>query len=101
MNAAIQEVWIHGVLTEFGIHTSPSVDLFCDNQSEIKISIDLVQKQKTKHIEVHMHYIRELVHNKAIIQHYFPTEEQIANIFTKSFTEKRFVYIRYLPGVNV
>ena len=31
VNATIQVVWLHGILTEFGIHTSPSVDLYRDN----------------------------------------------------------------------
>ena len=44
VNAAIQAVWLHGILTEFGIHTSSSVDLYCDNQSTIKISSDPYQK---------------------------------------------------------
>ena len=38
VNAAIQVVWLHGILTEFGIHTFPSVDIYCDSQSTIKIS---------------------------------------------------------------
>ena len=88
MNAVIQEVWLHGILTEFGVHTSPSVDIYCDNQSTIKILSDPVQKQRTKHIEVHMHYIRELVHDKTITLHYSPTKDQMENIFTKSFIEK-------------
>jgi len=87
-------------LTEFGIQTSPTVDLYCDNQSTIKISSDPVQKQRTKHIEVHMHYIRELVHDRTITLHYCLTEDQIADIFTKSFTEKRFSFLRSLLGVK-
>ena len=31
MNASIQIVWLHGILTEFGIHTSPSIDIYCGN----------------------------------------------------------------------
>ena len=70
VNASIQEVWLHGTLREFGIHTSPTVDIYCDNQSTIKISSDHVQKQRTKHIEVHMNYIWELVHDRTITLHY-------------------------------
>ena len=92
---------MHGILTEFGIRTSPSVDIYCDNQSTIKISNDLVHKQGTKHIEVHMHYIRELVHDKIITLHLCPTEEHIVDSFTKSFIEKRFVYLKSLLGVKV
>ena len=72
--------------------------LYCDNY--IKISSDPVQKQRTKHIEVHMHYIRELVHDRTITLHYCPTEDQIADIFTKSFTEKRFSFLRSLSGIK-
>ena len=31
VNEVIHEVWIHGILTEFGIHIYPLVYLFCDN----------------------------------------------------------------------
>ena len=85
VNVIIQEVWLHGILTQFGIHTSPSMDIYCDNQITIKISNDPFQKHRMKHIEVHMHYIQELVHDKTITLHYCPTEEHIAYIFTKSF----------------
>ena len=42
VNAAIQVVWLHVMLTKFGIHNSPLVDLYCDNHSTIKIYSDLV-----------------------------------------------------------
>ena len=100
VNAAIQEVWLHGILTEFEIQNSPTTDIYCDNQSTIKISSDHVLKQRTKHIEVHMHYIRELVHDRTITLHYFPIEDQIADIFTKSFTEKKFSFIGSLFGIK-
>ena len=47
-----------------------------------------------------MHYIQELVHDKTITLHYCPTEEKIADIFTKSFIEKRFVFLRSLLSVK-
>ena len=100
MNASIQAVWLHGILIESGVHTSPSVDIYCDNQSTIKISNDPVQKQRTKHIEVHMHYIQELLHDKTITLHYYPAKYHITDIFTKYFTEKIFSFLRYLLGVK-
>ena len=45
VNATILEVCLHGIVTEFGIHTSPSVGICCDNQRVIKISSDRVQKK--------------------------------------------------------
>ena len=47
-----------------------------------------------------MHYIQELVHDKTITLHCYLTEDQIANIFTKSFTENRFSFLRSLLGIK-
>ena len=85
MNVCIQTVWLQGILSEFDIGSTLSIVLFFDSQSDIKISTDTVTKQRTKHVEIHMHYIRELVHDKTIILQYYPTDEKIADIFTKIF----------------
>ena len=100
VNIAIQEVWLHGILTDFGIQTSPTIDIYCDNQSVIKISSDHVQKKREKHIEFHMHYILELVHDRAIKLHYCLTKDHIADIFTNSFSEKRFSFLKSLLGMK-
>ena len=50
-------------------------------------------------MEVHMHYIQELVHERTITLYYCPIEDQIADIFTKSFTEKRFAFFMSLLGI--
>ena len=90
VNACIQVVWLQGILSEFEIGITLSTAIFCDNQSYVKISMDLVTRKRTKHVDTHMHYIRELVHDRTTVLQYCPTNEQIAYIFTKSFTEKNF-----------
>ena len=96
----IQAVWLQGILSEFDLGSTLSIVLFCDNQSAINISTDPVTKQRTKHVEIHMHYIRELVHDKTIILQYCRIDEQIADIFTKRFLEKKFTYLHSLLGVS-
>ena len=100
MNACIQVVCLQGILSEFDLGSTLSTVLFCDNQSAIKISIDPVTSQRTKHLEIHMHYIRELVHDRTVILQYCLTDEQIADIFTKKFLENNFNYLRSLLGVS-
>ena len=99
VNACIQDVWLQGIISEFDLGSTFSTVLFCDNQSAIKISTNRVTKQRTKHVEIHMHYIRELVHDRTIILQYYPTDEQIAYIFTKIFSEKKLTYLHSLLGV--
>ena len=64
MNAYIQDVWLQGILSEFDLGSNFSTIIFCDNQSAINISIDPINRQRTKHVEIHMHYIMELVHDR-------------------------------------
>ena len=99
VNACIQAVWLQGILSEFDFGSALSTIIFCDNQSAIKISTDPVTRKRTKHVEIHMHYIRELVHDRTIILQYCPTDEQIADIFTKRFSENKFTYLYSMLGV--
>ena len=99
MNACIQAVWLQGILSEFGIGSDFSTFVYSKNQSAIKISIDPVTRKRNKHVEIHLHYIIELVHDMTIVLQYFPTDEHIVDIFTKIFSEKKFTYLRSLLGV--
>jgi hypothetical protein len=47
-----------------------------------------------------MHFIRELIHDEIIDPQYCPSSEQTANIFTKTFTKKKFHFLRDLLGVK-
>jgi hypothetical protein len=53
-----------------------------------------------KHIDIHMHYIWDLVHEGIIDLQFFPSAEQMANIFTKTFTEQKFHSLRGHLGVK-
>ena len=75
-NACIQEVWLRGILIEFDIGRTTSLIIFCGKQSAIKILIDSIQRQGIKHIEIHMHYIRELMHDKTIVLQYLPYKRE-------------------------
>ena len=75
VNACIQAVWLQGILFEFEIGSASSNIIFCDNQSAIKISMDPIQLQRTKHVGIHMHHTGELVHDRTILLQYFPTDE--------------------------
>ena len=53
-----------------------------------------------KHLDLDAHYIRCLVTDGIISLDYCPTEQQASDIFTKSLTEAKYVYLRSLLGMG-
>ena len=78
-------------------HPTP---LWCNNQSAIKVTKDPVQHQCSKHIELHIHFIRNCVHDRNLEVLFFPTDDEVAYIFTKSLTEAKFTKLRSMLGVQ-
>ena len=60
----------------------------------------LDSSSSSKHIELHIHFIKNLVHDRVIEVLYFPTDDQVVNIFTKSLTEAKFSKLRSMLGVQ-
>jgi hypothetical protein len=74
VNITIQAMWLQHFLTKLGIQFHRSIVIWCDNQSTLKFCRDPIQRQQTKHIEIHMHYIRNLVHEGIIDLQFFPQQ---------------------------
>ena len=59
------------------------ISLHCDNQSAIRLAENPVFYARTKHVEVHYHFIREKVLKKEIKMQQIKTDDQVADLFTK------------------
>jgi hypothetical protein len=77
-------------LNDFGIKFK-NMPLLCDNDSEIKLINNPVQYARTKHIDVHHHFIRDHQQKGDICIESVGTKDQLADIFTKPLDEKRFL----------
>ena len=75
------------------------VRIFCDNLSSICLAENPVFHARTKHIEVHYHYIREKVLEGEIEMVPTKTEEQNADILTKSLHRVKFEKFREELGM--
>ena len=85
-----QILWIRNQLKDYGFALD-KIPIFCDNTSAIAISNNPVQHSRTKHIDIRYHFIREHVMDGTVELHFVPTEEQTADIFTKSVDESTFI----------
>ena len=64
--------------------------LLCDNESFIKLANNLISHSRTKHIDIHHHFLRDHETKGDIEIRYVSTEKQVADIFTKPLDESRF-----------
>eukprot|EP00253_Pinus_taeda_P006503 PITA_06503 len=85
-----EALWLLHILSEFGFQQQHPTTLWCDNQSAIQLCKDPIQHQCSKHIELHMHFIINLIHDHVLEVEYFSTNDQVADIFTKALTEAKF-----------
>ncbi|KAL6185394.1 hypothetical protein ACLB2K_041528 [Fragaria x ananassa] len=64
--------------------------LHYDNTTAVEIAHNLVQHDRTKHIEIDRHFIKEKLDARIISFPFVPLEEQLANILTKAVSSWAF-----------
>lgn len=80
---AVKEIlWLKAFLLELGVKTN-IIPLHIDNQGAINNIKNNQVSVKTKHLDITLHFIRDLV-DKEFTLIYTPTKEQLADIFTKA-----------------
>ncbi|KAL4323650.1 hypothetical protein GQ457_11G006340 [Hibiscus cannabinus] len=81
--AACELVWIAALLSSFQIHV-PQTFLYCDSQSAIHLATNQVFHERTKHIEVDCHFVRDKVNSGFLRLFHVCSHDQIADFFTKA-----------------
>lgn len=92
--ACKEAIWLRQLLTDPELLTDKHVDLSVDNQSTIRLIHNPEFHQRTKHIDIRLHFIREKVENKIIKIKNVPPNKQLSDIFTKSLPKNRLIYLQ-------
>jgi len=98
--AACQGVWLARLLAELKGEDASTFSLKIDNESAIALSRNPVFHDRSKHIDVKFHYIRECVEENRVQLQSIRTEEQLADILTKALGRERFCELRSRLGVH-
>lgn len=101
LSATIQEgIWLLQLCNELGQKLEMPITLKCDNQSAIKIAESDGYRQRSKHIDIRFHYIREKIENKMFKIEYLNTEKMVADSLTKAVCEKKTTFCAKEMGLG-
>ncbi|KAL8137843.1 hypothetical protein V2J09_003844 [Rumex salicifolius] len=97
---ACQAIWMRSIMKEIGHEQAKEMVLLCDNTSTIKLSKNLVMHERSKHIRVRYHFLRDLTKEGVIKLVYCRSEMQLADIMTKPLKLPSFQKIREELGMR-
>ncbi|GJV51959.1 ribonuclease H-like domain-containing protein [Tanacetum coccineum] len=93
-NAVAETSWLRNLLLELQTPLSTATLVYCDNVSVVYMSANPVQHQRTKHIEIDIHFVRDKVAADHVRVLHVPSRFQYADIFTKGLPYHLFADFR-------
>ncbi|GKE70484.1 hypothetical protein Tco_1528556 [Tanacetum coccineum] len=93
-----QALWMKQALIVYDIRLD-DVPIMCDNKGTIDLSRNQVQHSRTKHIEIHHHFLRDSVQKGHISIEKVPSVDNIADILTKPLKREAFNYLHLGLGM--
>lgn len=78
--------WLSRLLADLTVQDITPIPIKCDNQAAIYIAKNPVYHERTKHIELDYHFVREKLCSGLITLSYVPTKLQLTDVLTKPLT---------------
>lgn len=97
---ACQGIWLRSLLAHVTDQKPGPVVIYVDKKSAINLTRNPVFHGRSKHIDIHYHFIRECVERGDIIIKHVVFEEQRTDILTKALPVVKFKRMRALLGVQ-
>jgi hypothetical protein len=88
--AARQTMFVHQVLTSLNFEVELSIKMFVDNAGSNFLANNRNSSDRIQHVNIRFHFVHEMIDNGFIDIIFVPTDENIADIFTKNLDSKKF-----------
>ena len=92
--ASREAIWLRKLLSDLFDSSLDPIVIHCDNQSCVKFSENPMFHDRSKHIEMRYHYVRDMVQWRVVSLRYIPTDDQTADVSTKPLLKTKFEYFR-------
>ncbi|GJS44997.1 ribonuclease H-like domain-containing protein, partial [Tanacetum coccineum] len=99
--AVVGTCWLRNLLRELHTHLSSDTLVYCDNVSDVYLSSNPVQQQRMKHIEIDIHFVRDLVALARCRRNLYLPESLIAGIFARRNYWLTEIFGHSLAGIYV
>ena len=89
-NCVAESCWLRQLLSE--LHRPPrrATLVYCDKVSDVYLSTNPIQHQRTKHVEIDLHFVRDRAALGDVKVLHVPTTSQFADVFTKGLSSSAF-----------
>ncbi|KAL0446187.1 UNVERIFIED_CONTAM: Retrovirus-related Pol polyprotein from transposon RE1 [Sesamum latifolium] len=98
--AVCELLWISYLLTEFQVPISLPIPFWCDNKAAIHITENPVFHERTKHLDIDCHLVRDQFKRGFITPLHISGKEQPADLFTKSLAPPAFSFLLSKLGLH-
>ena len=92
-------MWLQRILKELGITLNSTMTVLCNNKAAISSAKNPVQHNRTKHVEIDRHFIKEKIEGGIVRLMYTPSSHQAADILTKALPKASYENIKSKLGM--
>lgn len=92
---------IKGLCKDFNLRDSAETKyvLYMDNKSAIEMTKTFENSKRAKHIDIRLHFIKDLIEKKEFKIEYVSSQNNLADIFTKSLSKE--VFVKLVLNLNI